>query len=267
MADDVSGEMKDLVALRMEAVRRGDYFGVLGLDAQAGPAEIQKAYFELAKKIHPDKVASQGLQDLKTEAAAIFEFATTAKDVIADKVKRALYLKGDLKAIVPRGMAGTGARGGGSRARNADEVGKISFHKGGTMLKKRDYAEAERFFRQAVDAVDGNARYWQDLGFAIFHNTGARSDEDRLEEARRCWEAAIEIDHQDAQGHFYLALYHKAKGDMRACQKALEQALLLDKEHVGAQREMRLIKMRSGKRKETPSGIFNKLISRIAKKK
>ena len=62
-----------------------DYYEVLGIDRQAGEAEIKKAYRKLAVKYHPDRNTED------PQAAEKFREATEAYDVLKDPEKRAQY--------------------------------------------------------------------------------------------------------------------------------------------------------------------------------
>ena len=250
------------------AASKGDYFGVLGISSNAPVAKVQEGYFSLAKLLHPDRVASSGVDDAtRQRALTVFKFATEAKDVLSDKSKRARFLAGDLE---PTRLASSGeSKGGRGGGRNKSELAKIAFHKGSVMLNKRAYKEAEVYLKEAADAKPDEAKHWQKLGWAIFQNSDARPQQKRLEEAREAWSKAIEINHDDAQTHYYMALFHKAVLEMDQCRGSLEQALFLDKNHVEAKRELRLLKMRTGGRRKArrDSNIFQRLMGSLQKKK
>jgi hypothetical protein len=62
-----------------------DHYAVLGVDPDAGDAEIKAAFWELAKRYHPD--VSQG----GTRAAQRFAEITEAKSVLLSRSRRAAY--------------------------------------------------------------------------------------------------------------------------------------------------------------------------------
>ena len=62
-----------------------DYYNVLGVDRDAGPDDIKRAYRKLALKYHPDK--NQG----NKEAEEKFKIAAEAYEVISDPDKRRRY--------------------------------------------------------------------------------------------------------------------------------------------------------------------------------
>ena len=59
-----------------------DYYDILGIDRNAGAAEIKKSYRKLAMKYHPDRNPG----DLEAESA--FKECTEAYEVLSDDQKR-----------------------------------------------------------------------------------------------------------------------------------------------------------------------------------
>jgi tetratricopeptide (TPR) repeat protein len=251
MASELVEETRALLEKRFAAATGGDYFGVLGLDDTSGAKQVQDSYFKLAKLLHPDKITASGEfnDEDSQKALQVFKFATEAKDVLADKGLRAKYLKGELQ---PERVTQSGERGK-KRVKSPDEIAKIAFHKGTVLLNKRSYQDAEQFLMEAAKAKPEEPKHWQKLGWAVFQNTADREDEQRLEEAKRCWSKALSCDQEDPESHYLMAIYYKAIGKKGACREALEKALSLKPNYVEAKREIRLLKMRSGKGKKKRS--------------
>ncbi|MDI6700111.1 MAG: DnaJ domain-containing protein [bacterium] len=63
-----------------------NYYEILNVSENASKAEIKKAYFALAKKYHPDKLAQEGNKDDN-----IFADIAEAYDVLSDDKKREEY--------------------------------------------------------------------------------------------------------------------------------------------------------------------------------
>lgn len=75
---------------RLKISKRKDYYKVLGVDKSASERDIKKAYRDLAKKYHPDKVAAD-----EREAAEIkFREVAEAYEVLSDEEKRARFDSG-----------------------------------------------------------------------------------------------------------------------------------------------------------------------------
>ncbi len=73
-----------------------DHYDVLGIDRNATPEDIKKAYRRLARELHPDVNPS-------TDAAERFKLVTHAYDVLSDPHERQQY---DLGASNPFGGGG-----------------------------------------------------------------------------------------------------------------------------------------------------------------
>jgi len=90
-----------------------DYYGTLGVDTDAGPDEIKRAYRRLARELHPDVNPDPGAQERFREVSAAYE-------VLSDPEKRRIVdLGGD-----PLGNGG-GAGAGGSDPFSAFGLGDI----------------------------------------------------------------------------------------------------------------------------------------------
>lgn len=94
---------------RREFARRGsggsaasdkDFYGLLDIDRNASPSDIKKAYFQLAKKYHPDVNPS-------AEAKEKFAKINNAYETLSDETKRRVYdqtgMTGDEQAQDPFG--------------------------------------------------------------------------------------------------------------------------------------------------------------------
>ena len=105
-----------------------DYYEVLGLNKNAGEAEIKKAYRSLAKKYHPD------INPDNKDAEAKFKEVNEAYEVLSDADKKAKYDQYGHAAFDPASGAGSGFGGFGGFGGGFDvDLGDIfgSFFGGG----------------------------------------------------------------------------------------------------------------------------------------
>ncbi len=81
-----------------------DYYAALGVDPEASPKDITKAYRALAKKYHPD------VKSTDASAAEKFKKVTVAYEVVGDEEKRKEY--DQIRSMVADGYMGQGDGGG-----------------------------------------------------------------------------------------------------------------------------------------------------------
>src|SRR5476651_1255654 len=88
------------------ATTKRDYYAVLGVERQATPEEVKKAYRKLAVKHHPDKNPDDKSAEDK------FKELGEAYEVLSDTEKRSAYDRFGHQAFSPGGMGGFGGGGG-----------------------------------------------------------------------------------------------------------------------------------------------------------
>lgn len=247
MASNPAKEMRARLEETKARAETGDYFALLQVKRDASPADVKAAYYRLVKAVHPDRVGQLGLTGLHDDAARLFRVLTTAYQTLSDPVKRKEYTSGRV-----RGATASNPEAHSSQDEGRTEAAKIAFHKGSVYMTKRVYAEAERYFREATEAAPEVARYWQSLGWAVFHNRETRADERRWEIASKCYEKALSLDEEDAMTHYSVGLYWKDRGNPNRMRKAMDKAVELRPDFIEAKRELRLMKMRESKTTKGP---------------
>jgi tetratricopeptide (TPR) repeat protein len=199
-------------------------------------------YLKLVKLVHPDSVVRNGLKELKSDASAVFEALTNALKTLTDPTRKKQYLDGLQQTQAAAGEAG----------KSNEELAKIAFHQGKLLLNRRLFADAEGFFRRYAMLLPEDVRGQLMLGWCLYQNQNKELAA-RLEEARLCFAKALKLDPANADAQYYMALYFKEKGDFDQVDRYISKALELNKEHVAAQRERRLLDMRRTQRQAQPS--------------
>ena len=88
---DIDGLIKTASSLQTQS-RNRDYYAILGIDKNATPEEIKKAYRKMALKYHPDRNAES--EESKKIAQRKFENVGDAYSVLSDPKKKQMYDQG-----------------------------------------------------------------------------------------------------------------------------------------------------------------------------
>jgi len=113
-ADDSSERLAEDVARKLHFATSADYYDILGLTRQASTAEIKSAYYNLAKKYHPDRHHQRDTADLRPKLERLFALITQAYDTLSQPAERAAYderirgRSGSLASTPPRAAAASG---------------------------------------------------------------------------------------------------------------------------------------------------------------
>ncbi|MBK7865163.1 MAG: DnaJ domain-containing protein [Archangiaceae bacterium] len=228
----LSGEesvMRERLAAKAAAMRKLDYFEILGLPTTANREDVKRSYFQLAKEYHPDKHFGSASAEVRQLAQQIYDLISTAHDTLADPIERERYVK-ELAQGVKRDIG--------------DEVGKIlaaegKFQRGEELMRQREYAGAWRHFQDAIAlyADEGEFHAW--LGWARFQMDP--KDTGNVEQATQNIEKAITLNPRLDKAYLFLGYIHKAAGRPDKAEKQFEKAIQSNPDCTEALRELRLL--------------------------
>jgi curved DNA-binding protein CbpA len=249
------------------AIDKEDYFTLLGVARDTPTAEVQKAFFGLAKKWHPDRVPA-ALADVKDLCAKVFGRMSEAHQTLMDAGKRAKY-EVSIKA-------GGGASGDDSPEAQAQVMAILeaatNFQKAEICLKRNDTKQAEEFCTKAIAVEPKQADYIAMMAWLQSlkpQKQDPASTQQQIAELTR----AIGISQACERAFFYRAMLLKRAGQEGQAVKDFKRAMDLNPRNVDAQREVRLYNMRGGdkakpsnapgsKGKDEGGGIFGKLFKK-----
>ena len=89
--DDSADKLREEVARQMHFYSSADFYEVLGVGRQAKNAEIKTAYYQLAKKFHPDRHRQSEQGDLRHKLESLFAVITQAYETLSEPAQRAAY--------------------------------------------------------------------------------------------------------------------------------------------------------------------------------
>lgn len=234
---------KELLA-KAKVVETEDLFAVLGLTDTATKEQVKAAYFEGAKKYHPDRLTSMGLESLRTEAEKVFRRLSEAYGALYDDARREEYKKTLAQPKVAQ----------------ADEHAKamkiveaeMAFRRGEICLRRNDFSGA---VRELEAAVSGNPQEGEYLAWLTWARLNANQmtwpdAKPRLVEATR-------LSPKCGRAFYFLGLALKEEKDLDRAYGAFKKALELDARLLEAEREMRLLQMRREKEAKG-GGLFDR---------
>ncbi len=228
----MSGEerrVRERLAGVMAAMKKKDFFEVLGVAPTAGKDEIKRAYFGLAKEYHPDKHFGSYSAEVKNLAAQIFDLVSSAHDTLVDDDERERYLS----------ELASGARKG-----VTDEVAKIlaaegKFEKGEELLRNRKFKDAHSAFQEAVQLYGEEGEFHAYLGWSLFQ--AEPSSPQAAEKAVQHIESGIRLNPRVDKSYLFLGYIHKALGRPDRAEKQFEKAIQVNPDCIEALRELRLL--------------------------
>lgn len=194
---------KIVVVHTMRAVRTGDLYAILGVDAGADKRSIKRAYFEFSKRFHPDRYYGKDTGSFGPWLSEIFAVATKAWNTLSDERRRASY---------------DSERGGGSGARTQtkEEHAAELYARASQEEGQGRFAEALALFRGAISS-DENPRYVRRAA-ACAIKAGA------LEEAEELARRAVALRTEDPSYWRVLADVLRALGRLADAVEVLELA-------------------------------------------
>jgi curved DNA-binding protein CbpA len=228
------------------------YYDVLGVPREASTNQIQAAFFQLAKKWHPDRLGPE-FHDVRGLALKAFARITEAHQILTDTARRA-----DYDEVL--------ARGGGS----ADEQEKVqavlraamAFQRAEVLLKKNNLEAAEKEARSAVTDDPDQPDYEAVLAWI----EAQRSGPDVTEQIGRLTKA-LKKEPDNLRARWYRAQLYKRMGRDTLARSDFRQIIEVNPNHLDATRELRLYEMRRSSRppptsRESGKGLLDKLFKR-----
>lgn len=234
-------ESPELAAFKAEIRDRAargsaDYYELLGVAPDAIPSVVQAAFFQLAKRWHPDRLGPD-LADVRDLATKVFARMSEAHQVLSDPSRRKEYdaLRKD----------------GGGSAEEQEQVQRVvraatAYQKAEVLIKRGNNAGALEEARKAVELDPSQADYIALLAWVESTQLNANLEEllTRIEKAQRMEPNNTRIRWYRGSLLKRLGKNGKAVGDFRFIVEN-------DPRHVDAQREIRLYDMRKAELRRT----------------
>jgi len=197
--------LRDEVREKHGRLREIGLYELLGVERDATPAQIKRAYIAAAKRLHPDALSRLGLNDVKQEANEVFAEIARAQTTLLDVEQRRSY----------------DASLDGHSAVDANQVAQAEalYRKGGILLRAGNFLGALDFLEAAARLWPEESDYQSAYGWALY-----RKNPPETERAREHLEKAVTLNGDNAEAHQRLGLVLKDLGDDKAAAAALARA-------------------------------------------
>lgn len=212
-----------------------NYYDILGINRGATEEEIKKAYFNLARRFHPDRFGREISPTWRDKINEIFDRLTKAYKTLIDREARRKY---DLSLA------------GAVEEKSAAAKAETKFRQGRTLFNQGRFEEAVILLEEAVRLVPNKADYRLLLAMAEAKIPALRK------KAELDFLKVQELEPWNAEAYVGLGLLYKEEGLIIKATKQWRKALEIDPDHPIAKTEFELIE---GKKKKTSFfSIFKK---------
>lgn len=251
VAIDESKMPAEVIALRNEvkekalSVASQNYFKMLGLQMGADQAAIRKAFFELAKKFHPDRCNNPALADLKELFEYIFTNISEAHSTLSNpdayeeysqRITHQGLSQEDEEALVKKLLSAEGA-----------------FQKALILFKKHDYRPAKRNIEEAVKLNPENGDY---IALKVWIGAMERGAKAEVGDLVQDMEKALLLSPRSDMANFFMGLLLKRANRLADAVDYFEKTIEINPHHVDAQRELRLLAKQSETLKSSHHGFL-----------
>ncbi len=236
-------ETERLIAELLPALEKNDYFGLLELPFEAPVDAVRTAYFNLARKLHPDRLAALGVDDPQRNAQRLFAQINTAFGVLTDPAKRKEYI-----AIAQRGGASVVKA---EEAQVEEAAMKIlraedAFRQGEMALRREQYSQAVQAFMTAVELHPQEPEYQALLAWAKF--ASATDKASVASQTRTALARAADASETSITARFYLGRVERMLGREKEALSHFQMVLMLKPGHSEASSEVRILEQRLRRR-------------------
>ncbi|MEN6561642.1 MAG: DnaJ domain-containing protein [Acidobacteriota bacterium] len=232
--EDVPREIAEVLSLR-DTLPAMTLYQILDVPKTATEEDIKKAYFQLARRFHPDRFDRGIAARFKSQIHEVFDGINNAYRVLSNKDSRRAY---DAKS---------GPVAAQEDAQDVLRKADTKFRQGKTLHGQARYDEAVAYLEEAVRMRRDKADYYLLLAMceARLPAYVRKAEQDFLK--------AIELEPWNPEAYVGLGLLYKAEGLQTKALKQLEKAVSVDPDHATAREALDDL---AGRRSKGPKSIF-----------
>jgi len=238
--------------IKIDAAMAGqNHFEVLGVSTKARTSEIHRAYQDLAKTLHPDRVPATAPREVTDLNHKIFTRITEAYTVLSNERKRDHYLK-----TLEMGLA--------EEILLAESV----FEQGFNLLGAGRFRDARKSFEKAMKMKGHRSDLMVYLIWAYIYDKRNKVPMAELFEKVKSMIAQIAHEDRHSPHYFFVrGLYSTLAGDYDKALSAFRHTLTLEPGFAEARKEIALARKIAGQNKQSFSDDLSQVVTRFLKVK
>jgi curved DNA-binding protein CbpA len=211
IADELKRKIADLEKLRKN-INTMNYYQILDVPKNASQKEIKKAYFEMARKYHPDRFDRDLPKEKKEMVEEVFGHITIAFQTFSNDKEKQDY---DAKLEAPAGLD----------RKELEKNAESKFRQGKSLFSGGKYEEALVYFEEAIKLKSSKANYRLFLAkteakVPLFRG---KAEEDFLK--------AIELEPWNPEHYVALGEFYSLEGLTIKSRRQFKKALDIEPEH------------------------------------
>jgi CheY-like chemotaxis protein len=226
---DIQVQRKRLKKLELD-LERQNFFERMGVSPKAKDVEVKRAYHELAKTIHPDRLGSDAPIDIRDLARKCFNMIQEANEVLSNPTSRDNYL-----LELEQGRA--------EKILEAEQM----MEQARNCLAKGDVRRAKDMLEDAILHVPMTTDLRLLLMWAQIKSANAEKDAELVNRLKDQLSSVPPEDRHNAVYFFVKGLVQKASGDFDGARRSLEQSIGIEHNFVDAKRELNVLSLQAGR--------------------
>jgi CheY-like chemotaxis protein len=223
-----------------EEMEKQNHFERLGLSKKSKETEIKRAYLDLAKVLHPDKLLPETPLALKTLVTRAFEKVNQAYQVLSQTTSRDQYIRelesGSAELVF--------------KAESMTDDGKAH-------LRKGDISKALHLFEQAAKFSTPTIELKLLMIWAKLKTNAFITSPTAVQKIKEELSEIPPEDRHTAIYYFIKGLWLRVNDDYENARKSFEHAVSLDTDLIEARRELNLLKHNSPHTKTMHGALLN----------
>ncbi|MCC7460575.1 MAG: DnaJ domain-containing protein [Proteobacteria bacterium] len=230
VASDEFGKADEINILsKLKELDSINYYDLIGVKKDFNPQDLQKIYFNLAKKYHPDRIKMKMSIPVK-DAERFFAKITEAYNTLSNPILRKEYeFNSSHEASEHEELM--------KRIVQSESV----YLDGQSMLNRNLINEAVAKLREAVALYDQEPEYYITLGWALFRQGVKDKVVAKIAEGKKLLMDAYAREYNMALVSYYLGMIAKQEGKVTDAIKFLRMCISIEPNHALAMSELRFL--------------------------